>query len=96
MPDMPQQYKPMGTWDINLDKQTATSINGITFKLTETKPGNISNPNKFVYLKRGNEVEKNFPSKSIKGVEVISCLGFSCLKFPPSKKIPQNYDKSES
>ena len=29
----------MSTWKINLDNQTATSINGITFKLTETKPG---------------------------------------------------------
>ena len=28
----------MGSWKINLEKQTATSINGITFKLTETKP----------------------------------------------------------
>ena len=29
----------MSAWKINLNKQTATSINGITFKLTETKPG---------------------------------------------------------
>ena len=29
----------MSTWKINLERQTATSINGITFKLTETKPG---------------------------------------------------------
>ena len=29
----------MSTWKINLKDQTATSINGITFKLTETKPG---------------------------------------------------------
>ena len=29
----------MSTWQINLKDQTATSINGITFKLTETKPG---------------------------------------------------------
>ena len=29
----------MGTWKINLKEQTATSINGIAFKLTETKPG---------------------------------------------------------
>ena len=29
----------MSTWKINLNKQTATSINGITFKLTETKQG---------------------------------------------------------
>ena len=29
----------MGTWKINLKEQTATSINGVTFKLTETKPG---------------------------------------------------------
>ena len=29
----------MPTWKINLKDQTATSINGITFKLTETKPG---------------------------------------------------------
>ena len=28
----------MSTWKINLKEQTATSINGITFKLTETKP----------------------------------------------------------
>ena len=28
----------MSTWKINLNKQTATSINGITFKLIETKP----------------------------------------------------------
>ena len=26
----------MSTWKINLKEQTATSINGITFKLTET------------------------------------------------------------
>ena len=29
----------MSSWKINLKEQTATSINGITFKLTETKPG---------------------------------------------------------
>ncbi len=29
----------MSPWKINLKEQTATSINGITFKLTETKPG---------------------------------------------------------
>jgi len=29
----------MSTWKINLKEQTATSINGITFKLTETKSG---------------------------------------------------------
>ncbi|MBT3921974.1 MAG: hypothetical protein HOA32_08905 [Nitrospina sp.] len=29
----------MSTWKINLTEQTATSINGITFKLTETMPG---------------------------------------------------------
>ena len=29
----------MPTYKINLTNQTATSINGITFKLTETKPG---------------------------------------------------------
>ena len=29
----------MSTWKINLKEQTATSINGITFKLTETMPG---------------------------------------------------------
>jgi hypothetical protein len=29
----------MSTWEINLKEQTATSINGITFKLTETKLG---------------------------------------------------------
>ncbi len=31
--------KSMSTYKINLKEQTATSINGITFKLTETKPG---------------------------------------------------------
>jgi len=29
----------MPTWKINLAKQTATSINGIPYKLTETKSG---------------------------------------------------------
>ena len=29
----------MSAYKINLKEQTATSINGITFKLTETKPG---------------------------------------------------------
>jgi len=29
----------MSTWKINLKEQTATSINGITFKLTKTKQG---------------------------------------------------------
>ena len=29
----------MATYKINLKEQTATFINGITFKLTETKPG---------------------------------------------------------
>ena len=29
----------MSTWKINLKEQTATSINGITFKLTEVKQG---------------------------------------------------------
>ena len=29
----------MSTWKINLKEQTATSINGITFELTETTPG---------------------------------------------------------
>ena len=29
----------MSIWKINLTEQTATSINGITFKLTEVKPG---------------------------------------------------------
>ena len=29
----------MSAWKINLKEKTATSINGITFKLTETKPG---------------------------------------------------------
>ena len=34
---MPLYFKhTMGTWKINLTEQTATSINGITFKLTET------------------------------------------------------------
>ena len=28
----------MGTWKVNLDEQTATSTNGLTFKLTEAKP----------------------------------------------------------
>jgi len=28
----------MSSWDINLDKKTATSINGITFQLTEVEP----------------------------------------------------------
>jgi len=32
----------MGSYKIDLEKQTATSINGITFKLTETKPGEYS------------------------------------------------------
>jgi hypothetical protein len=27
------------TWEVNLKKQTATFINGIIFKLAETKPG---------------------------------------------------------
>ncbi len=29
----------MGTWKIDLEERTATSINGIIFKLSETKPG---------------------------------------------------------
>ena len=29
----------MSSWKINLKEQTATSINAITFKLTEVKPG---------------------------------------------------------
>jgi len=29
----------MGSYKINLENQTATSINGIAFKLTEIKPG---------------------------------------------------------
>jgi hypothetical protein len=29
----------MPTYKINLEKQTATSINGIIFKMTENKPG---------------------------------------------------------
>ena len=29
----------MSTWKINLKEQTATSINGITFKRTETRSG---------------------------------------------------------
>ena len=29
----------MSTWKVNLKGQTATSINGIIFKLTETQPG---------------------------------------------------------
>jgi len=28
----------MSTWNINLEKKTVTSINGITFKLTEVEP----------------------------------------------------------
>lgn len=32
----------MSTWKINPNEQTAKSINGITFKLTETKPGEYS------------------------------------------------------
>ena len=27
------------TWHIDLDRSTATSVNGITFKLTEVRPG---------------------------------------------------------
>jgi hypothetical protein len=29
----------MSTYKINLEQQTATSVNGITFKLIETRPG---------------------------------------------------------
>jgi hypothetical protein len=29
----------MSTWKINFEEQTATSINGIIFKLTEVSPG---------------------------------------------------------
>lgn len=29
----------MGTWDINLEKQTVASINGITFKITKIQAG---------------------------------------------------------
>ena len=29
----------MSTWKINIKEQTAIPIDGITFKLTETKPG---------------------------------------------------------
>ena len=29
----------MSTWNINFTEQTATSINGITFKLTKINPG---------------------------------------------------------
>ncbi len=29
----------MSTWKINIKNQTSTSIKGITFTLTETKPG---------------------------------------------------------
>ncbi len=39
MPDMPPRNKPMGTRDINLDKQTATSINGITLKMAKDESG---------------------------------------------------------
>ena len=28
----------MSTWKINLENKTATSINGVTFKLSETTP----------------------------------------------------------
>ncbi len=31
----------MSSWSIDLDKKTATSINGITFKLTEVEPDNF-------------------------------------------------------
>jgi hypothetical protein len=33
------EFRIMPTYKIDLEKQTATSINGITFKLTETKQG---------------------------------------------------------
>ena len=29
----------MSSWNIDLEKKTATSINGINFKLTEVEPG---------------------------------------------------------
>jgi hypothetical protein len=29
----------MSTWKINLKEQTATSINGLVFQITEVKPG---------------------------------------------------------
>ncbi len=32
----------MSTWNIDLEKQTATSINGITFKLTKAESGEYS------------------------------------------------------
>jgi len=32
----------MGSYEINLEKQTATSINGITFKLTKAESGEYS------------------------------------------------------
>ena len=32
----------MSTWNINLDKQIATSINGITFKMTKAESGEYS------------------------------------------------------
>ena len=35
MPDMPPRNKPVGTRDINLDKQTATNINGIALKMAK-------------------------------------------------------------
>jgi len=38
----------MSTWNINVEMKTATSNNGITFKLTEVEPDNLqwicSNP----------------------------------------------------
>jgi len=43
----------MSTWKINLENQTATSINGITFKLTETNgeyEGVCLNPKKIIFL----------------------------------------------
>ncbi len=30
--------RAMSSWNINLEKKTATSINGVTFKLTEVEP----------------------------------------------------------
>jgi hypothetical protein len=34
-----KKQNKLSTWKTNIKEETATSINGITFKLTETKPG---------------------------------------------------------
>jgi len=33
------EWVKMGSYEINLEEQTATSINGITFKLSKTEQG---------------------------------------------------------